>query len=371
MIKIKKNSKIEVIASSQISSPQIQAQNSSRNITNLQNQPEQNLQNSVQNRPQNSSENIQKISDSEINQKEKEEDDDKSVYFIKRQTSTMFEPLGKEGVQKLEKEIISMSNLPSELNQTPRNPLHTGFSRQIYRSQSYLKLLKFGQETRQNNQNRIRKFSKEQIPVNFEKIGNEKNQKRFSLGANNLNFLKEKNKEFSKKNDFSKKNEISNKVNEEEKTSQVRKKTKKTPRGLKKDGQCFKLLDTFEVKKKKLTKKIEDDRKITKINKCYICQENIADCIFQPCGHGGVCFECVSSMLNHENDTCPFCRNVRKTKHCASGRLAKLFGRCFCKISGKKARILAITTCLSFGKAYLPQVFRVSAASRRRIITIN
>lgn len=43
--------------------------------------------------------------------------------------------------------------------------------------------------------------------------------------------------------------------------------------------------------------------------KCLICMENKVDCIYSPCNHGGVCFECAKINLIRRN-SCYYCRDV-------------------------------------------------------------
>lgn len=48
---------------------------------------------------------------------------------------------------------------------------------------------------------------------------------------------------------------------------------------------------------------------------CIICLEKVANAIFHPCGHGGVCFPCAKNMIenNHmisDKPKCHYCREV-------------------------------------------------------------
>lgn len=45
--------------------------------------------------------------------------------------------------------------------------------------------------------------------------------------------------------------------------------------------------------------------------KCVICMENKIDCVFRPCGHGGVCLECAQKMVQ-EKAVCYCCREPIK-----------------------------------------------------------
>lgn len=70
------------------------------------------------------------------------------------------------------------------------------------------------------------------------------------------------------------------------------------------------LSEDFELRAKKLEGLIENDKTLEKTNCCIVCQEKIPDCVFEPCGHGGVCYNCCDNLLQHK-DTCPLCRVVR------------------------------------------------------------
>jgi len=67
--------------------------------------------------------------------------------------------------------------------------------------------------------------------------------------------------------------------------------------------------DSFLLEEK-LDEKIENDQNLTPIKKCYTCEENLGDCIFMPCKHGGICLDCVKTMLEHNKEHCPLCRKV-------------------------------------------------------------
>lgn len=71
------------------------------------------------------------------------------------------------------------------------------------------------------------------------------------------------------------------------------------------------LSEEFEMRAKKLEGLIENDKTLEKINCCIVCEEKIPDCVFEPCGHGGICYNCCDNLLQHK-DTCPLCRVVRK-----------------------------------------------------------
>lgn len=46
---------------------------------------------------------------------------------------------------------------------------------------------------------------------------------------------------------------------------------------------------------------------------CKLCCQNIADVVFQPCGHGGVCLTCFLVMIEHGTIQCFYCRrNIDK-----------------------------------------------------------
>lgn len=44
---------------------------------------------------------------------------------------------------------------------------------------------------------------------------------------------------------------------------------------------------------------------------CLICMDSKPDSIFHPCGHGGFCFSCATSIVE-TNAICHYCRKVRK-----------------------------------------------------------
>lgn len=58
---------------------------------------------------------------------------------------------------------------------------------------------------------------------------------------------------------------------------------------------------------KRLSKAEQDMFNFSK--KCLICMENKVDCIYSPCNHGGVCFECAKINLIRKN-SCYYCREV-------------------------------------------------------------
>lgn len=70
------------------------------------------------------------------------------------------------------------------------------------------------------------------------------------------------------------------------------------------------LSEEFELRAKKLENMIENDKRLEHSNRCIVCEEKIPDCVFEPCGHGGICYDCCDSLLQHK-DSCPFCRVVR------------------------------------------------------------
>jgi hypothetical protein len=75
------------------------------------------------------------------------------------------------------------------------------------------------------------------------------------------------------------------------------------------DGRSM-MTEEYEVRAGRLDNLIEKNKEFPKVEKCIICAEKVADCVFEPCGHGGMCFPCSDGMLKHK-DTCPFCRVVR------------------------------------------------------------
>lgn len=42
---------------------------------------------------------------------------------------------------------------------------------------------------------------------------------------------------------------------------------------------------------------------------CVICFTSAPDSIFQPCGHGGYCYDCAKTLLT-SSSLCPICRQV-------------------------------------------------------------
>ena len=44
---------------------------------------------------------------------------------------------------------------------------------------------------------------------------------------------------------------------------------------------------------------------------CLVCFEEPADVVLMPCGHGGICYSCASSICN-KNRLCFLCRKVSK-----------------------------------------------------------
>lgn len=69
------------------------------------------------------------------------------------------------------------------------------------------------------------------------------------------------------------------------------------------------LSEDYDRRVDKLERLIETDKSLNKVKPCIICSEKIPDCVFEPCGHGGMCYSCCDSLLQHK-DTCPFCRIV-------------------------------------------------------------
>ncbi len=67
--------------------------------------------------------------------------------------------------------------------------------------------------------------------------------------------------------------------------------------------------EEYEARIDKLERLIDNDKTLISVKLCMICQEKLPDCVFQPCGHGGVCFRCCDELLDHK-DLCPFCRVV-------------------------------------------------------------
>lgn len=75
-----------------------------------------------------------------------------------------------------------------------------------------------------------------------------------------------------------------------------------------------------EKRKKKLQMLIErsnpqNEQNSNPDDKCIICLEKLANSIFHPCGHGGICFPCSKNMIenNHlisDKPKCHYCRNV-------------------------------------------------------------
>lgn len=70
------------------------------------------------------------------------------------------------------------------------------------------------------------------------------------------------------------------------------------------------LSEDYDRRVDKLEMLIQKDKTLTSVKPCIICSDTIPDCVFEPCGHGGMCYICCDSLLQHK-DTCPFCRIVR------------------------------------------------------------
>ena len=84
-------------------------------------------------------------------------------------------------------------------------------------------------------------------------------------------------------------------------------------------------------RRKKLDEKIEqgerakgkdgedDEQKL-----CIICMERTPDCIFHPCGHGGICFGCASKIVE-KNAICHFCRKVSQKMKIFSTKIFQFY----------------------------------------------
>jgi len=43
---------------------------------------------------------------------------------------------------------------------------------------------------------------------------------------------------------------------------------------------------------------------------CMICETNLSNTIISPCGHSGICFQCLEAMVATERSHCHYCRQV-------------------------------------------------------------
>lgn len=50
--------------------------------------------------------------------------------------------------------------------------------------------------------------------------------------------------------------------------------------------------------------------KNTVLKECMMCLINEPNTLFQPCGHGGICFDCSIEIMKKGNIECHFCRGV-------------------------------------------------------------
>lgn len=59
----------------------------------------------------------------------------------------------------------------------------------------------------------------------------------------------------------------------------------------------------------KLMNKLPES-KVENPTECMMCFTKEANTIFQPCGHGGVCFDCAIEIMKNGNIECHYCRGV-------------------------------------------------------------
>lgn len=62
------------------------------------------------------------------------------------------------------------------------------------------------------------------------------------------------------------------------------------------------------MKNKVLVSEAEEEEDINKL--CIICMDNYHNVVLKPCGHGGLCKECLVSIYFKGTEDCPLCRTV-------------------------------------------------------------
>ena len=70
------------------------------------------------------------------------------------------------------------------------------------------------------------------------------------------------------------------------------------------------MTEDFQRRARRLSKLIDQETvQVKPASLCTMCMEKPSDCIFEPCGHGGICLACSEDMLQFR-DNCPYCRKV-------------------------------------------------------------
>jgi hypothetical protein len=59
---------------------------------------------------------------------------------------------------------------------------------------------------------------------------------------------------------------------------------------------------------RKLIEKEGEDKPSQELKECMMCYVNEPNTIFQPCGHGGICFDCSIEIMKNGNIECHYCR---------------------------------------------------------------
>ena len=72
-------------------------------------------------------------------------------------------------------------------------------------------------------------------------------------------------------------------------------------------------IENSETKKRRLSKSKENLEGVDVLSEepftCIICYEKEPNTIIEPCGHGGLCADCMLNLIQKEK-ICPLCRNV-------------------------------------------------------------
>lgn len=64
--------------------------------------------------------------------------------------------------------------------------------------------------------------------------------------------------------------------------------------------------------KKKRENNIDPKKAIIKLEDCLICYEKKGEILIKPCGHSGICNDCILKCLEKTNILCPICKNEIK-----------------------------------------------------------
>jgi len=110
-------------------------------------------------------------------------------------------------------------------------------------------------------------------------------------------------------------------------------------------SKILKELDDLNLSKTQESDVDPESLEIDNENKlCIICMDCDANVVLKPCGHGGLCKECLVSIFFNGNEECPLCREVDIV-------LTKKFYRAFVveKDPENEGRFL-ITQCLDVNK---------------------